>query len=530
MARVVWFKRDLRVRDHRPLLEAAAAGPVLPLYVAEPDLWRQADASARHWGFIAESLAELRDALAARGAPLVVTTGEVTAVLEAIRARYGIEGLHAHQETGNGWTYARDERVRAWCRQHGIPFREIPQFGVVRGPCDRDRWARAWDRMMAEPVAEAPERMQAVTDAPGGAIPSAADLSLADDPCPGRQAGGRAAGEALLASFLAGRGRDYRRGMSSPLSAETACSRLSAHLAAGTLSVREVTQAALAERRALAGLPAAERAMPLGAIDSFVGRLHWHCHFIQKLESEPEIEWRCFHPAFEDARPRAADHPHLLAWGAGRTGLPFVDACMRQLAGTGWINFRMRAMLMAVASYHLWLDWRDSGAVLARLFTDYEPGIHWSQAQMQSGTTGINTLRIYNPVKQGHDQDPDGTFVRRWVPELAGIPGPLVHAPWALSPEALAEAGVRLGETYPERIVDHEAAARQARRRIGEIRRTPGFREAAAAVYARHGSRKRTAGRPEDRGLSAAPRPRRKKAARPAGQADLFGETEPVRD
>ena len=102
----------------------------------------------------------------------------------------------------------------------------------------------------------------------------------------------------------------------------------------------------------------------------------------------------------------------LAAWEAGETGLPFVDACMRYLRATGWLNFRMRSMLVAVASYHLWLDWRATGPHLARQFTDYEPGIHWPQVQMQSGTTGMNTVRIYNPVKQGRDQDPAGVFTR----------------------------------------------------------------------------------------------------------------------
>lgn len=536
MADVVWFKRDLRTVDHCPLAAAAARGPVVALYVAEPAYWALPDTAGRQWAFLAESLAELARDLAALGVPLTVRVGDVVSVLADLHARHGIDALHAHEETGNAWTHARDRRVGAWCRSNGVPFLETPQFGVVRGLADRDRWASAWDRRMAEPVTPAPARVEPVSDVAGEPIPDAAALGLAEDPCPLRQRGGRAAALDCLASFLDGRGRTYRRDMSSPLTAESACSRLSAHIAAGTVSMREVAQTANARRRALKAVDPSERPIPLGAIDSLVGRLHWHCHFIQKLESEPDIEWRTFHAFFDDARPRDPDHPWLAAWAAGRTGLPFVDASMRYLAATGWINFRMRAMLMAVASYHLWLDWRDAGAVLARLFVDYEPGIHWPQAQMQSGCTGINTLRIYNPVKQGHDQDADGAFVRRWVPELAGLPGGLVHAPWKLSRESLAAAGVVLGETYPERIVDHEAAAREARRRIGEIRRRPGFREEAQRVYARHGSRKRPNDpvrprRAEDRGFATADSDagagrRTRGAARDRGadgQADLFG-------
>jgi deoxyribodipyrimidine photo-lyase len=163
---------------------------------------------------------------------------------------------------------------------------------------------------------------------------------------------------------------------------------------------------------------------------------------------------------------------------------------MRALRATGWLNFRMRAMLQAVASYQLWLDWRDTGPVLARAFTDYEPGIHWSQVQMQSGTTGINTIRMYNPVKQGLDQDPDGDFTRRWVPELRAVPGALIHEPWRLAPIERADRGCVLGRDYPAPVVDLAAAAERARERVWAVRRQPGYREIAEGIQARHGSRR----------------------------------------
>ncbi|MGR3466316.1 MAG: FAD-binding domain-containing protein, partial [Shimia sp.] len=141
--------------------------------------------------------------------------------------------------------------------------------------------------------------------------------------------------------------------------------------------------------------------------------------------------------------------------------------------------------------YHLWLDWRDSGMVLARLFTDYEPGIHWSQAQMQSGTTGMNTVRIYNPVKQGKDQDPEGVFTRRWVPELADVPPEHVQEPW--------KAGGVPG--YPPPIVDVAQAAREARERIFALRRGGAFRAEAGAIVEKHASRK------ADRGFRRDPAP-----------------------
>jgi deoxyribodipyrimidine photo-lyase len=327
-----------------------------------------------------------------------------------------------------------------------------------------------------------------------------------------RQPGGRAAGLNLLESFLAERGLAYQRGMSSPAAGETACSRLSPHLAFGTLSMREVFQAAAARRDGLGDLadgPARRRWQ--GALGSLIGRLHWHCHFVQKLESQPSIETTDFHAAY--AGLRGCDPVRLAAWAEGRTGWPFVDACMRYLAAGGWLNFRMRAMLMAVASYQLWQDWRPTGLHLARLFTDYEPGIHWSQAQMQSGTTGINTVRIYNPVKQGQDQDPTGAFVRRWVPELAAVPLAHLHTPWAMPAAVQAAAGCRLGRDYPAPILDHVDAARAARERVWAVRRGPAFAAEAVGIQARHGSRRSGLVQPADR----------RKAARraPGRQLDL---------
>jgi deoxyribodipyrimidine photo-lyase len=276
--------------------------------------------------------------------------------------------------------------------------------------------------------------------------------------------------------------------MSSPLTAAEACSRLSAHLAWGTLSVRECVHAVWRRRSELLALPADQQ--PTGALASlrsFESRLHWHCHFIQKLESEPAIEFRNVNRAFDGLRNEGAftvdEAGRFDAWCAGRTGFPFVDACMRSLLATGWINFRMRAMLMSFASYQLWLHWREPALFLARQFLDYEPGIHYPQAQMQSGVTGINTIRMYNPVKQSRDQDPGGTFIRRWVPELRGAAGDAVHEPWLLADTQLRPAD------YPDPVVDLLVATERAKALIHERKAEAATQREARAVYDKHGSR-----------------------------------------
>ncbi len=480
---IYWFKRDLRLKDSPALTRAAEMGPVIPLYIIEPDLWRQTDASGRQFSFLCESLAVLDAALRQTGGALVVRLGDAVDVLDSLRQRHGARHLISHEETGNAWTYARDRAVGDWARGQGVEWHELAQSGVVRRLKGRDGWAARRERFIRQRQLPVPP-LRFVAGVDSDPLPDAATLGLAEDPCPDRQNGGRGVGLALLDSFLHTRGRDYRSAMSSPLTGEDACSRLSPHLAFGTLSGREVAQAGMARAREVKG----QRGWP-GSVRSFQSRLAWRDHFMQKLEDEPEIEWRCLHPAYEGLRPSEPDAARLHAWATGQTGLPFVDACMRYLNHTGWLNFRMRSMVMAVASYHLWLDWRATGPVLARLFTDYEPGIHWSQVQMQSGTTGMNTIRIYNPVKQGHDQDPDGIFTRRWLPELAEVPDEYLQEPW-LWPQA----GRILGRTYPEPLVDVKQAARAAREAVWAVRKGEGFRQTAQAIVQKHASRKDSSG------------------------------------
>jgi deoxyribodipyrimidine photo-lyase len=512
MIQVVWFKRDLRTTDHRPLAAAASAGPVLPLYVVEPEYWRLPDTSRRQWIALRSALVELSVRLSALGAPLIVRRGTVTEVLAKIHAALGIGRLLAHEETGNLWTYRRDTAVHALCRRLGIPFVEFSQTGVIRGVGARERWASHYERFIAAPLVAEPLRLQSVPAARVAEIPLAESLGLGDDGCAEPQSGTRESGLALLESFLDGRGADYRRGMSSPLRAVNCCSRLSVSLASGALSVREALQRIDVARRHMAGSPPLQRPVPDSALRSLISRLFWRGHFMQKLDSEPELELRAFHPLHENSRrPTPANDPALAAWASGRTGFPFLDACMRSLIATGWLNFRMRAMVQSVASYHLALDWQATGERLAQWFTDYEPGIHWPQVQMQSGQTGINVPRIYNPIKQGLDQDPDGLFTRRWIPELAGVPLAVLQTPWL--------AGERDLRGYPAPIIDHAAASRAARARLTVLRQTAGYREAALAVLQKHGSR----GRRSEQGSSRTVRARPRTTAGDAEQLNLFG-------
>ena len=483
---LVWFKRDLRCTDHQPLAAAALADAAASIFVIEPEWLASAEFDAQHLDFTLQCLSELRQTLAARGLPLWVRFGSLPQVLDTVRQTFEFTHLLSHEETGSGWTYQRDIDVAHWCRARGVLWCESPQHGMVRRLKSRFGWARRWATRMNEPLIAAPAGF------PGAGsssltlddLPTLSTLGVSSH-CRTLQAGGETAAMATLDSFLQERGRGYRRALSSPLTATDGCSRLSPHLAFGTISMKQVHQATESAIKATD-----ERALAYG-LRGFAGRLRWHCHFMQKLEDEPAIEFQNFARVCDGLRENEFDRDLFEAWCAGATGYPMVDACMRSLKATGWLNFRMRAMLVSFASYHLWLHWRETGQFLARQFLDFEPGIHWSQMQMQSGTTGINTLRIYSPSKQALDQDPSGEFVRRWVPEYGTA-------------------------AYSVPIVDEREAMKAAKDRMYALRGSPAARSEAGAVQAKHGSRKS--------GLPTTTKRVRTKAPLPTGggQGELF--------
>lgn len=481
---LVWFKRDLRVHDHAPLLQASLVAPVLCLYIIEPSVWEAEDAATQHYQFLRESLLDLDTTLRKRGGGLRIEVGEAVAVLDRLWHYAPFMGLYSHQETGNWLSFQRDLAVQRWCRSRGLTWHEFPQFGVVRRLQNRDVWQAKWEALMAEPCLDAPV-CHWISTANSCVLPEANTLGLTQPDPPLRQRGGRKQAIETLRDFLFARCVRYRGGISSPLTAPTACSRLSPYLAFGCLSLREVVQAT---RRQLDSLPVSEPRR--AGLTAFISRLYWRCHFIQKLESEPELEFRNLHRGYDGLREADWNFAHFQALTEGRTGWPLVDACVAMLHHTGWLNFRMRAMLVSVASYPLWLHWQPVGTWLAQQFLDYEPGIHWSQMQMQAGTTGINTTRVYNPIKQAHDQDPQGHFVRHWLPALRKVPNEWLFEPWRMPLKLQQKCGVIVGEDIAEPLVELESATRLAKARVYEVRGRSEVKAAKAVIVEKHGSRK----------------------------------------
>ena len=471
MMQVVWFKRDLRLSDHAPLVEASRRGPVLCLYVYEPELYNE-EVDPSHLEFINQSLLNLDNRLGEIGGRLTYRVGEMTRVLESLYAQLGPFTLWSHEETGNALTYCRDKRVKAWAKSRGVRWVETPQPGITRGLKDRRGWGDAWRQQMKGRLAQTPAHISAVRGVSPEVVRTPVDLGLPPSTKDEARLGGETQAIYELTSFLSHRGRSYYREMSSPETAQRACSQLGPYLSFGNLSTREVYQTATKrldklEVLKLEGGDADWRW--LRSLTSFQSRLRWRCHFMQKLESNPRLEFDNIDSKF-DLLEDTHNQDLFDAWCAGKTGYPLVDACMRALHRGGWINFRMRAMLVSFATHHLGLHWRPVGIHTAKHFLDMEPGIHWYQHQMQAGTTGRGTLRIYNPVKQAQERDPTGAFICRYVPELRPLPTAYLSEPHKTPPLTQGMLGCVIGRDYPEPIVDAKTSYREAKVRLSAVR------------------------------------------------------------
>jgi deoxyribodipyrimidine photo-lyase len=473
---VWWVKRDARLADNACLSEADRLGvDLLPLFCFEPSLLTADDISYMHVHAQWQAVTGLRAALRKLNADIVIAHGEVVDKLAKLHTRVPFTHLFSHEEVGNDLTFRRDRAVAAWCRERGVEYREFPQSSVKRGGVNRDRLQRWWQSRIVDvqPLPVPPIRQS--DELRKLAASTAFPKLTAFAPHRQWQPVSEADAHATLADFLTRRGRWYRGGISSPNTAFAAGSRLSVHLAWGTITARQLWHAVA---RRLADLdpndPQSQRWKL--SLEAFVSRLHWRDHFTQRLESEPELEFQSIHPCYRDV-PYENDERLHAAWRDGRTGYPLVDAVMRCLAATGFVNFRMRAMVTSFACHVLHLDWRLIHPHLARVFRDYDPGIHLNQLQMQAGVVGWNAIRVYNPAKQLADWDAECRFVKRWVPELKPLPA-----------ERIVSGDLT---DYPPPVVPFAERAKQMTDVLYAIRKSAAATAATAAVYFKHGSRKK---------------------------------------
>ena len=451
----MWFKRDLRFTDHEPLFIAQQENiPLLLVYFFEPSIMACDDADARHWRFVYESLQEMKSKLNAVTAKIYYFHNEVQTIFEHLSTVYEVKTVFSHQEIGNKVTFDRDIVMQSFFDDHKILWKQSQLHGVIRKLRSKVDWDKCWEETMR-------------------AIPKMIDLNTFKFENLDRDFYQKLKGKALsseitqrnenfqqggeywawryLQSFAKERHVNYSKHISMPSLSRKGCSRLSPYLTYGNISMRMVYQYT---NEFYQTSPNKE------AMLNFVSRLHWHCHFMQKFENNCQIEFENINKDY-DSLVKQKNETYIKAWQEGKTGVPIVDACMRCLVQTGYINFRMRAMLVSFFTFNLWQDWRELH-FLARQFLDYEPGIHYPQIQMQAGTTTGNTIRIYNPIKNSQQYDSDGIFIKRWLPELAEIPPQLIHEPWKLNLIEQQFYKCEIGKDYPEPIVNIEETRKYA--------------------------------------------------------------------
>ena len=466
MIDIVILNRNLRLNDNAALFYGSLRSNYVVVYLYDENYWKANGKSSRQLKFSNDCLEELDNSLKNIGSEINIFEGSFNDLQKWIETNFNDYFIHMNHCTDIN--YFR-EGFQKFKEHFNKKLRIYDDFGLQLNNFNRDAWSKNWNYIMHANLLESPianKNIKEINLIKFNEFKNKINVKF--NGLVNIQKGGTSIANELLESFLSDRCEGYRTKMSSPDPSEDSCSRLSPHFTYGSISIRQVYQK-LSEL-----LPSLGNQKDLY---SFKKRLYWHCHFVQKLHTEPELEFHSMHRMCDKLRTDYDDEM-IDKWIKGETGFPFLDACMKFLQKNGWINFRMRAMIMSFASYNMWQPWQKTSPLLAELFTDYEPGIHISQVQMQSGVTGINLPRIYSVPKQSMDQDINAEWTKKLLPQLDNFDPKLIH-------------NAELDGLYIPKIVDLKASAKFARDKIWGIRKSKEFKDEARKVYLKHGSRRK---------------------------------------
>jgi len=471
---IVWFRNDLRLTDHPALTAAAASGPILPLYIlddATPGRWRMGGAS-RWW--LHGSLTALAGALKQKGGMLILRQGEAPKVLATLLDETKAAAIHVTRGY-EPWEPALEAAVASLCEDRAVAFQTFsgrllfePEAIVTGDGRPYRVFTPFWKACLAAPPPRAPLPVPKSMQFAGANSDTLASLGLS--PTRPDWAGGLRdtwqTGEAAAKARLHGFIDDHLAGYANNRSRldRDATSRLSPHLHFGEVSPNEVWHAVTT------AAAKADGKIDRGA-DAYLREIGWREFSYHLLAANPELPSEPLRPEFADF-PWAKDKKALAAWREGRSGYPIVDAAMRELWHTGFMPNRARMIVSSFLVKHLLIPWQTGADWFLDTLIDADLANNSASWQWVAGcgADAAPYFRIFNPMLQGAKFDPDGDYVRRWVPELAKLEGADIHTPWEAPLLALKSAGVVLGDIYPARIVDHQAARKRALKAYATIR------------------------------------------------------------